>query len=84
MPTMVSKNGRPPKGKKEPAVAAKVSVGAVPGSSLDIEKKIRNISKKLEQIEELKQKLSTGAQLELTQISKIESQGKWEAEVKID
>ena len=59
----------------------KEAVGAVPGGSIDIEKKIRNITKKLEQIQDLKTKLSSGVPLELTQLSKIDSQPKWEAEV---
>jgi translation initiation factor 2A len=48
--------------------------GAVPGGSIDAEKKIRTIQKKLQQIQDLKKRRDAGDQLELTQISKIESE----------
>jgi translation initiation factor 2A len=47
----------------------------------DLEKKIRNINKKLKNIVDLKEKRDSGAPLELTQISKIESEAKLLQEV---
>lgn len=49
-------------------------VGAIPGGQIDIEKKIKSIGRKLNQIQDLKMKLEDGQQLELTQLSKIESE----------
>lgn len=60
---------------KAPPAAPVVPVaGVVSGGQLDIEKKIKNINKKLKQIDDLRMKQASGGQLELTQISKIASE----------
>jgi hypothetical protein len=48
-----------------------------------VEKKIKNIAKKLKAIDDLKAKLASGAQLELTQISKILSEAVLRKEVSL-
>ena len=61
----------PAPGKNAIQIKAPSAAGAVSGGQLDIEKKIKNLNKKLKQIDDLKMKQATGAQLELTQIQKI-------------
>jgi translation initiation factor 2A len=55
--------------------------GPVAGGLMDNEKKIKGINKKLKQISDLKLKKATGVPLELTQISKIESEAGLKKEV---
>ena len=55
--------------------------GPVAGGLMDNEKKIKSISKKLKQIEDLKVRKATGVPLELTQLSKIESEAGLKKEV---
>lgn len=55
----------------KPAVATQ---GAIVGGMLDVEKKIKGINKKLQQIQGLKEKKANGVELELTQLSKILSE----------
>jgi translation initiation factor 2A len=55
--------------------------GAVTDGAIDLEKKIRTIQKKLKQIQELKVKRDAGETLELTQISKIESESTLQTEL---
>lgn len=67
------------KGKKKPTISANednqthlvASVGAVQGGTLETEKKLKNIGKKLKQIADLKAKRDAGQILELTQEQKI-------------
>lgn len=63
------------------APPAQVTNGAVAGGTLEIEKKIKTVSKKLFQIAELKTKRDAGVKLELTQLSKIEGEPVLLAEV---
>jgi translation initiation factor 2A len=68
----------------KPAAPAKKPVpteGPVAGGLMDNEKKIKGINKKLKQISDLKLKKATGVPLELTQISKIESEATLKKEV---
>jgi translation initiation factor 2A len=51
-----------------------LKVGAIAGGQIDIEKKIKGVSRKLKQIQDLKEKLEDGQPLELTQLSKIETE----------
>ncbi|EGF84373.1 hypothetical protein BATDEDRAFT_18651 [Batrachochytrium dendrobatidis JAM81] len=60
---------------------APITSGVIPGSNVEAEKRIKLISKKLKQIEDLKQKKDTGVTLELTQIQKIESEESLRAEM---
>ncbi|KAL2915828.1 hypothetical protein HK105_204529 [Polyrhizophydium stewartii] len=72
-----AKNGddaAPPAAPATPAVQQPTGAGIVPGSALESEKKLRQLQKKLRQIEELKQKQAAGQTLELTQIQKIQSE----------
>ncbi|KAH6566800.1 hypothetical protein BASA60_009286 [Batrachochytrium salamandrivorans] len=64
-----------------PAVPAPITVGMIPGSNLEVEKKIRTLSKKLKQIDDLKMKQAAGDALELTQIQKISSEESVKAEI---
>jgi uncharacterized protein with WD repeat len=73
------KNGKEEKAPKSVAVAevAKPAtvVGAVAGGRLETEKKLRKLQKKMDQIADLKDKQRSGAQMELTQIQKIGTEG---------
>jgi translation initiation factor 2A len=57
------------------------SQGAITGGAIDLEKKIKTIQKKLKQIQELKEKQAAGQTLELTQISKIDSESALQMEL---
>ncbi|KAI8905960.1 eukaryotic translation initiation factor eIF2A-domain-containing protein [Gorgonomyces haynaldii] len=49
-------------------------IGMVSGSQLETEKKIKNLNKKLKQIQDLRDKMKSGQPMELTQIQKIETE----------
>jgi translation initiation factor 2A len=70
---------KPKTPQKKPQTA--VQQGAVSGGSVDTEKKIKTIQKKLKQIQELKQRRDNGDKLELTQITKIDSEAQLLKEV---
>ncbi|KAN0062763.1 hypothetical protein ACQY0O_004958 [Thecaphora frezii] len=63
-----------------PLVAGPQDVGGTPQAS-GIEKKIRNLTKKLKAIEELKMRQAKGEKLEMTQIHKIQSEAEIRAEL---
>ncbi|KAI8923961.1 eukaryotic translation initiation factor eIF2A-domain-containing protein [Entophlyctis helioformis] len=65
----------------EPAPAPSVQSGIIAGSALETEKKIKALNKKLRQIMDLKEKQAAGQVLELTQIQKIDSEGKVREEI---
>ncbi|KAG0231791.1 hypothetical protein BGW42_008624 [Actinomortierella wolfii] len=73
-----SRNGSPMIGSTaggKPKPGSNNNNGNVPASAMtETEKKIRNVTKKLKQIQELKEKQAAGETLELTQIQKIQAE----------
>ncbi|SPO42165.1 related to eukaryotic translation initiation factor [Pseudozyma flocculosa] len=63
-----------------PLVAGPQDVGGTPQAS-GVEKKIRNLTKKLKAIEELKMRQAKGEKLEMTQVNKIKSEDEIRAEL---
>ena len=59
MPGLIAKNA-------PPVVQAETSV--------DIEKKIKNVKKKLKQIKDIKEKIDLGLEVELTQLQKVDNE----------
>ncbi|KAJ3259073.1 hypothetical protein HK103_002960 [Boothiomyces macroporosus] len=65
---------KPQSGKQKPAQQTPQAQPAVNSRQAELEKKVKNINKKLKQIEELKLKRDSGAKMELTQLSKIDTE----------
>ncbi|KAL1740538.1 eukaryotic translation initiation factor eIF2A-domain-containing protein [Schizophyllum fasciatum] len=74
-------NGAPASGAATPVPPAAEPLAAVDGSLDPTAKKVRNLTKKLKAIEELKEKAKRGERLEATQVKKIEGEGALKAEL---
>jgi translation initiation factor 2A len=70
-----------PEAAAAPAVSGPADVGGNAAAAGAIDKKLRNLNKKLKAIQELKEKRAKGEKLEMTQVAKIEAEAELRKEL---